>query len=113
MRKLIVSVSVALAAAACGGSTQPASTATESIAAPQTTEATSSQPTTTVEPSATTADPAPEGGEESDAAETAEPAAPSFDGPPAPDFELELSDGSTFRLSDEQKPVYIVFWAEW
>jgi len=29
------------------------------------------------------------------------------------DFELLLSDGSTFRLSDEEKPVYLVFWAEW
>lgn len=29
------------------------------------------------------------------------------------DFELALSDGSTFRLSDEEKPVYLVFWAEW
>ena len=40
-------------------------------------------------------------------------AGPSFDGPPAPDFEMALSDGSTFSLSDEQKPVYLVFWAEW
>ncbi|MDX2344613.1 MAG: hypothetical protein QNL12_13205, partial [Acidimicrobiia bacterium] len=39
--------------------------------------------------------------------------APSFDGPPAPDFELALADGSTFALSAEQKPVYVVFWAEW
>jgi hypothetical protein len=29
------------------------------------------------------------------------------------DFELALSDGSTFHLSDEEKPVYLVFWAEW
>ncbi|MDX2344610.1 MAG: hypothetical protein QNL12_13190 [Acidimicrobiia bacterium] len=36
-------------------------------------------------------------------------ASSSFDGPPAPDFELALSDGSTFALSAEQKPVYIVF----
>ncbi len=34
-------------------------------------------------------------------------------GQPAPDFALILGDGSTFRLSDEQKPVYLVFWAEW
>ena len=44
---------------------------------------------------------------------TTEAAGPSFDGPPAPDFELALADGSVFRLSDEQKPVYMVFWAEW
>lgn len=31
----------------------------------------------------------------------------------APDFALALGDGGTFRLSEEQKPVYLVFWAEW
>lgn len=41
------------------------------------------------------------------------PAESSFDGPPAPDFELALSDGSVFKLSDEQKPIYVIFWAEW
>jgi peroxiredoxin len=35
------------------------------------------------------------------------------DAPPAPDFTLALDDGSEFVLSDEQKPVYVVFWAEW
>ena len=35
------------------------------------------------------------------------------DGPPAPDFELVLGDGSTFSLSAAEKPVYMVFWAEW
>jgi hypothetical protein len=31
----------------------------------------------------------------------------------APDFELALADGGTFRLSAESKPVYLIFWAEW
>ena len=35
------------------------------------------------------------------------------DAPPAPDFTLALDDGSEFVLSAEQKPVYMVFWAEW
>ena len=35
------------------------------------------------------------------------------EGPAAPDFTFALSDGSSFSLSDEQKPVYLVFWAEW
>jgi len=35
------------------------------------------------------------------------------DGPPAPDFSLALADGTEFTLSAEQKPVYMVFWAEW
>ena len=34
-------------------------------------------------------------------------------GPPAPDFTLALGDGGEFTLSEEQKPVYMVFWAEW
>jgi len=36
-----------------------------------------------------------------------------IDGPPAPDFTLALGDGGEFTLSAEQKPVYLVFWAEW
>ena len=31
----------------------------------------------------------------------------------APDFTLELGDGGTFVLSQEVRPVYLVFWAEW
>jgi hypothetical protein len=37
-----------------------------------------------------------------------------IEGPAAPDFTLALGTGSeTFTLSDEAKPVYMVFWAEW
>lgn len=42
-----------------------------------------------------------------------ETTAAAVDGPPAADFEMELSDGSTFALADAEKPVYMVFWAEW
>ena len=31
----------------------------------------------------------------------------------APDFTLALGEGGVFHLADEQKPVYMVFWAEW
>jgi hypothetical protein len=31
----------------------------------------------------------------------------------APDFTLELGDGGSYTLSDGEKPVYLVFWAEW
>ncbi len=31
----------------------------------------------------------------------------------APDFSLQLGDGSTFVLSSEPKPLFMVFWAEW
>ncbi len=40
-------------------------------------------------------------------------AASQVDGPPAPDFTLALGDGGEFSLSAEQKPVYVIFWAEW
>jgi len=33
--------------------------------------------------------------------------------PTAPDFTLVLGDGGSFTLSDGEKPVYLVFWAEW
>jgi hypothetical protein len=35
------------------------------------------------------------------------------EGPDAPDFTLALGQGGEFTLSEEQKPVYMVFWAEW
>ena len=39
--------------------------------------------------------------------------APKPDGPPAPDFSLDLSGGETFVLSQQTTPVLIFFWAEW
>jgi len=35
------------------------------------------------------------------------------DATPAPDFTLALADGGDFVLGDEQRPVYLIFWAEW
>lgn len=34
-------------------------------------------------------------------------------GEAAPDFALELGNGGTFVLSEEARPVFMVFWAEW
>jgi hypothetical protein len=31
----------------------------------------------------------------------------------APAFTLELGAGGTFTLMDENRPVYLLFWAEW
>src|SRR5690554_6804242 len=31
----------------------------------------------------------------------------------APDFSLELHSGEVFTLSETDKPVYLIFWAEW
>jgi len=58
-------------------------------------------------PSTTLATPAPS------STEAPTETAPPTEGPPAPDFSLALGDGSEFTLSEEQKPVYMVFWAEW
>lgn len=33
--------------------------------------------------------------------------------PPAPDFTLQLADGEVFRLAEEHRPVFLLFWAEW
>ncbi len=108
MRKLILAAVFALVVAACGGDAEPVSSAAPSPS----TEATDSSPSSTAETTS------PEVSEEEPAAtvapgESTDASEPSVDGPPAPVFELALSDGSTFRLSDEEKPVYMVFWAEW
>lgn len=108
MRKLFLFVAFALIVAACGGDAEPASSAVPSTQA----ETMESAPPST----AATNSPEPGEGSPAETAPPTEPteaSAPSYDGPAAPDFELALADGSTFRLSDEQKPVYIVFWAEW
>jgi hypothetical protein len=109
MRKALLIVVIAVLGAACGGTessdtpqTEPTAAATNESTAPAT-EA----------PDETTA---PGTGSETSADEgEADPAAgaPSFDGPAAPDFQLALADGSTFSLTGEEKPVYMVFWAEW
>lgn len=46
---------------------------------------------------------------------TTAPAGPTTtsDRPLAPDFTLELGEGGTYTLSEGEKPVYLVFWAEW
>jgi hypothetical protein len=38
---------------------------------------------------------------------------PGPEGREAPDFTLDLADGSTFTLSAEQRATFLVFWAEW
>lgn len=41
------------------------------------------------------------------------PAAPGHDREYAPEFTLDLADGTSFTLSEAGRPVYLVFWAEW
>ena len=63
--------------------------------------------TTAPDSPATSSTTAPEG------SSTTAPARP--DGPTAPDFTVGLGEDRTasFVLSQEVKPVYMVFWAEW
>jgi len=103
MRIRLLSVSLLLLAAACGGtdatgSSAPAATVAPS--APQNTDApdSTSAPDSTENPSAT-------------AAPTTE--ARRAEGPAAPSFVTTLADGSQFNMGEHDKPVYLVFWAEW
>jgi hypothetical protein len=100
LRSLPVIAAAAVFAAGCATGTQPEA-APETVA--PSTVATTAAPVTTddAEP-ATAPDP------------TTTTAAVIVDGPPAPDFTLALEDPQgVFTLSEEQKPVYMVFWAEW
>ena len=106
MRRTILCIAAfAVVAASCASGTDTATSAPEtssSTAAAQTgadelTTSTTVEGTTTMPP---------------DTEATPSTAAP-IDGPPAPDFTLALGDGGEFTLSAEQKPVYLVFWAEW
>ena len=107
---LLMAVMMASAACAADGSTpenaDPVSSST--TGATSTSEASSSSSTTettdTVEATDQTA--------ASSTTEATDPP-PQIDGPTAPDFTFALADGSSFSLSAEQKPVYMVFWAEW
>lgn len=71
---------------------------------------------------ATTQSPAPDEDPMADGTGDSEPvtAEPVSDRPPpdpdraiAPDFSLELADGTTYALAEEVRPVFMVFWAEW
>lgn len=106
MRRTILCIAtLAMVAASCSSATD---TATYAPTAPSTTVAaqTGADDGTT----STTVDAAP--AEPPDTEAPPSTAAP-IDGPPAPDFTLALGDGGEFTLSAEQKPVYLVFWAEW
>ncbi len=68
--------------------------------------------TTAGEPSTT---PAPSTTATTSATTTAAPVSTSTTEPPvlAPDFTLALGDGGEFTLTGTDKPVYLIFWAEW
>jgi hypothetical protein len=72
------------------------------------------RPTTTTHPGATISEP----GSTSDSVPVTSTSLPdvtstSPERPVAPDFTLQLGEGGSYTLSDGEKPVYLVFWAEW
>lgn len=85
-----------LAVVACGADAESSSTTGEpevsTTASPDTSDSTQPNETTTTEPGAT---------------------ATTSDRQQAPDFTLELGEGGQYTLSEGEKPVYLVFWAEW
>lgn len=106
VRQMAIAAAFILAATACAGDGAQSTTVPQSDPTTSQTSPATSAPSGGEEPSTT-------GGEETST--TAGPAQPPphVEGPAAPDFTFALSDGSSFSLSDEQKPVYLVFWAEW
>jgi hypothetical protein len=105
-RSGVLLVALALIVAACGGGDAPVAASDTSVVG---TEAAAPIDQTTVpgEPAGT------DGSSESSASPAAERPAPDPSREIAPDFTLALGDGSTFVLSEEIRPVFMVFWAEW
>ena len=85
-RTATFAVVAALCLAACG---EPATSAGVTTSLPPSTEGYSSSSTTSSSSTVTEA------------------------GESAPDFTLALGGGGTFVLSEEARPIYLVFWAEW
>ncbi|CAN5897422.1 hypothetical protein BH23ACT5_BH23ACT5_15840 [soil metagenome] len=102
IRRLLSLVSVVILAVACSADGTPPTVTGPSAtveSSPGESEAPAPPEATTTRPdgSATTAEP-----------DEDEPLADA-----APDFSLQLGDGGTFVLSQETKPIFMVFWAEW
>ena len=110
-RTLFVALAIAMAACGTGDASVDTTSQASATAAPTETVA----PPESAAPTETTAGQAPTTeGTVAETAPTTGAAQPSgVDGPVAPDFEFTLDDGSTFVLSEEAMPVYMVFWAEW
>lgn len=101
-RTILLIAALAVVAASCSGSSDTPTSTSGSSDSPVTTSPVTTSPVTT-SPVTTS----PPGGE------SPATTAPPVEGPAAPDFTLALGDGGEFTLSAEQKPVYLVFWAEW
>ncbi len=106
MQRSALATTIVLALAGCSAdsTTQGTDSTTSTVAAESS--------TTTQSPSITEGSSGGQDTATSTAGETST-TSPQVEGPAAPDFTFALFDGSSFSLSDEQKPVYLVFWAEW
>jgi hypothetical protein len=98
-----------LVVAACGGGATDTATPAESSS----TIGTGDSASDTAVPSTEPQTPAVTGQTDETAQTATERPAPDPTREIAPDFDLLLSDGSTFVLSEETRPVFMVFWAEW
>jgi hypothetical protein len=94
-RPISLGVAVALMTAACSAAGPPAANPT------------TSGPASTTVPSVSLSAP------DDTTTTVADSPATTSDRPPAPDFTLALGDGGSFTLSEEARPVFLVFWAEW
>ena len=95
----------ALVVAGCGDDApQTASTVTSSSSTTTSTVASTTTAGDTTAPAATSS---------TTSEATTTTTRPRPEGDDAPDFTVELGEGGTFTLSEEQKPVYMIFWAEW
>ena len=108
MQRSALATAIVLALAACSAdSTSQGADSTTSTVVAESSTTTESPPTTE----------GSSGGQDTTTSTAGESSTtsppPQVEGPVAPDFTFALSDGSSFSLSDEQKPVYLVFWAEW
>ena len=113
-------IAFALILGACAGTQDTATQQTGDVGGEQPSStiddtASAEAPSSSEAPEAPDSDPMPSDTESSDDTEAPASTNPPPEGPVAPDFTLALgADGSeTFMLSQEAKPVFMVFWAEW
>ena len=110
MKAVALAVVLALLAVACG---DDAAETASTEAPPETQASTTSAPAATTSPSTAATTSSVAGDTTPTEATTTSTTQARPEGDPAPDFTVALGEGGSFTLSEEQKPVYMVFWAEW
>lgn len=101
----------ALVVAACGGGDADSALPADGSETTQASQA-ATTPNVAVEPTQPTTTPATAGSDDPEPQAQERPA-PDPNRELAPDFSLALGSGATFVLSEETRPVFMVFWAEW